>query len=146
MSEKNAHQFLLRMRQLRDRMERVENVCSFGMPDTNGCFVGYEFWIETKQPTEPKRAGTPLFGSNHQLELNQRNWFLAQRSAGGAGIIYIQTDKGLRMFIGGGHADEINDLTIEQLLAISFWNNATHPKEPVVARAALINYCMSCRP
>lgn len=141
MSEKNAHQFLLRMRQPKDRLERIENVLVPGMPDVNGCFSRNEFWIETKQPREPKRVTTPLFGSNHDLSLEQRNWFLTQRNAGGNGIIYIQTDQLTRMFIGGEHADKINNATMMELLLMSFWCNKTQGGDAAVARAMLIGYC-----
>lgn len=143
MSEKNAHKFLLRMRTTaRDRLDRVENVLGAGMPDVNGCFEGREFWIETKQPREPVRASTPLFGSNHDLSQDQLNWFLAQCNAGGNGIIYIQTDKLHRMFIGAEFADLVNGSTLRGLEGMAFWNSASDPDTPQEARERLLRYCM----
>jgi hypothetical protein len=141
LSEKNAHQFLLRMRQPGDRLDRIENVLLPGMPDVNGCFTRNEFWIETKQPREPKRINTPLFGSNHDLSQDQKNWFLSQKNAGGNGIIYIQTDQGTRLFIGGEHADAINSATVTELMILAFWSNKMQSGDAAVARAMLIGYC-----
>jgi hypothetical protein len=142
MSEKNAHKFLLRMRTTpHDRLERIENVLVPGMPDVNGCFDGREFWIETKQPREPVRASTPLFGSNHDLSQDQLNWFLRQRNAGGNGIIYVQTDKLTRLFIGAEFADIVNEATLKSLQAMAFWNSRDNPS-PLEARERLMRYCV----
>lgn len=145
MSEKNAHKFLLSMRRLGDRLDRIENVLGSGMPDTNICFGGFECWIETKQPKEPKRETTPLFGSNHDLSQQQRNWILGQLNAGGNAIIYIQTDRGFRMFIGGEHADAVNQRNVGELLALSFWDNGIRGSGGDAARTALIAYCLRRR-
>lgn len=143
MSEKNAHKFLLRMRASpHDRLERIENVLLPGMPDVNGCFIGHEFWIETKQPKEPARPGTPLFGSNHDLSQDQANWFLRQKNAGGNGIIYIQTDRMTRLFIGGEFADLINVSTLRGLEAVALWSSLRDPADPMTAREHLLKYCM----
>ena len=46
MSEKLAYQHL-RKGVLRkgDRLTRIENLIGTGLPDTNGCFEGHEFWM-----------------------------------------------------------------------------------------------------
>lgn len=105
-----------------DRIDRIENLIGVGFPDTNGCFAGSEFWMEIKAPQEPKRGSTPLFGSNHNLSVVQRNWFLRQRRAGGRGFIYIETDR-RRLLLSGKHADAINESTVEGLLCLCLWNS-----------------------
>jgi hypothetical protein len=98
----------------KDRLDRVENIVITGMPDVNYCADGIECWIEFKHPTEPKRATTPLFGSNHKLSQDQKNWFLRQKQAGGYCFILIATDKRW-MLIDGKYADLINEKTVDEL-------------------------------
>jgi hypothetical protein len=123
MSEKRAYTLLKRhlvAGKPRRRLDRVENIISSGWPDCNGCFNGAEFWIEIKEPKEPKRATTPLFGSNHNLSLEQRNWIKRQLLAGGLAYIYIDTGN-WRLLMGGSSADEINSLTLNQLKDSALW-------------------------
>jgi hypothetical protein len=107
------------------RLDRVENVVVGGWPDTNGCFSGVEFHIEIKAPKEPKRATTPLFGSNHKLSQDQKNWIKRQMNSGGLAYVYIDTGKN-RMLIGGSFADDINEMTVGELASIALWH-ATVP-------------------
>lgn len=124
-----------------DRIDRVENVLVFGMPDVNFCAEGIECWIELKAPTEPKKDKTPLFGSNHKLSIEQMNWLFKQVGAGGRCFILIGTDKRW-LLIDGFYADYINTLTITELEDIALWK----AKSPVIGcnrwadlRQALIN-------
>jgi hypothetical protein len=110
----------------KDRLDRVENVVVVGMPDINYCSDNVECWIEQKSPKEPVRSTTRLFGSNHKVSQDQKNWFKRQVDAGGNAYFLIVTDKRW-MLIGGEHADSINDLTVEQLLRIALW----HTPKPV---------------
>ena len=124
MSEKRAYKKLkdaLLLPGTERRLGRVENMCDSGWPDCNGCFDGIEFWIEIKEPTEPKRSTTPLFGSNHRLSVEQRNWIINQLHAGGLVYIYIDTGRH-RMLMSGNLADKINILTLKQLLYLSLWH------------------------
>ena len=105
-----------------DRCDRIENVMVLGMPDVNCCIHGNEFWIEIKSPKEPKRKTTKLFGSNHKLSQDQQNWFLRQANANGLGFVLICTNKRWMLIDGCKHADKINDLTVDELIAISLYN------------------------
>jgi len=101
--------------QKNDRINRVEYPITPGMPDVNCCLFGIgEFWIETKTPIEPKRASTPLFGSNHRVTIDQINWHRAQYQAGGASYILIDTDKRL-LIVAGRLIEQINNMTIAEL-------------------------------
>ena len=121
MSESNDYQtFKRNVPGPRDRLDRIENVVVNGMPDINMCIEGVELWIELKSPTEPKRATTRLFGSNHKLSVDQKNWFLRHRTAKGFAYILIATDKRW-ILINGKDADLVNDLTVLQLLELSIW-------------------------
>ncbi|HET8687919.1 MAG TPA: hypothetical protein VFM18_14855 [Methanosarcina sp.] len=103
-----------------DRIDRIENVILTGMPDVNYCIEGAEGWIELKSPTEPKRQSTKLFGSNHKLSQEQKNWFLRQRNSGGRGFVLICSDKRW-LLIDGCHADSINEMTVEELVGVAIW-------------------------
>lgn len=107
--------------QFGDRMDRVENSMVQGMPDINLCLESIEVWLEFKSPLEPKRDRTPLFGSNHRVSQDQMNWFKRQLDAGGRAWFVIKTDQRW-LLIHGKHADQINNLTVSQLIAISDWH------------------------
>jgi hypothetical protein len=99
-----------------DRFDRIENGLAPGWPDVNYVLAGVEGWIELKAPVEPVKPSTPLFGSNHQVSLDQRNWFLRQLNARGRCWLLIGTDKRLMLLHGWlvAHQD-VNKLTIDQL-------------------------------
>ncbi len=103
-----------------DRLDRIENVVVTGMPDINMCIGGTEVWIEQKSPKEPKRSTTALFGSNHKVSQEQANWMLRQRKAGGKCYFLISTDKRW-MLIGGFLADQINSMTVDELMEQAAW-------------------------
>lgn len=125
MDESSVFQRLkLRICRPEDRFERVENGLLTGMPDVNYCLVGVEGWIELKCPDEPKRPDTPLFGSNHKVEVEQRNWMLRQARAGGRGWLFIATEQRLMLIEGkkvGDLSGKINEMTTHQLERISKW-------------------------
>jgi hypothetical protein len=103
------------------RCERVENLLVFGMPDVNVCLSGGdEFWLEIKSPVEPKRPSTSLLKSQHGVSQDQKNWFLAQRRAGGRAMFWIGTDK-RRILLPGAHADFANELTVGEMLERALW-------------------------
>jgi hypothetical protein len=111
-----------------DRLDRVENFVVAGMPDINFCSEGKESWIEQKSPTEPKRQSTKLFGSNHKISQDQKNWFLRQMKAEGNAYFLIVTNKQW-MLVGGEHADEINEMTTEEIANICLWKTKKPVKE-----------------
>lgn len=107
-----------------DRVERIENGISAGTPDVNYCLRGTEGWVELKAPLEPKRPSTPLFGSNHDVSIDQLNWFHKQHMAGGIGWLLIGTDKRHFALAGKNVAalgPKINNHTVESLCAIAVW-------------------------
>lgn len=105
----------------KDRGQRVENFVGAGFPDTNLCLNGIEAWMEIKAGKEPVRETTSFLTNNHPLNQDQKNWFLAQKRAKGLGFIYIQTDK-RRIFLNGCKwADQINYMTVKELVKNSMW-------------------------
>lgn len=134
MSEKRAYKLLkgavVRAGDYERRMDRVENIVLPGCPDVNGCFNGVEFWIEIKEPKEPKRAKTPLFGSNHRLSVEQRNWIKRQLLAKGLAYIYIDTGS-WRLLISGRWADELNEMTLSELKDVALWVGKVPIKDTV---------------
>lgn len=126
-----------------DRIDRIENIMIVGMPDVNCCIEGCESWMEIKSPTEPKRSTTPLFGSNHKVSQDQKNWFLRQRNAGGRAYLLITTDK--RWMLIGSKIDFVNEMTIEELVSISLYNfeldsNGRVPKNKVLGMREILTY------
>ena len=129
MAETNDYKVLKKnLPQGRDRLDRVENVVVIGMPDINFCSENVECWIEQKSPKEPVRGTTRLFGSNHKVSQDQMNWFKRQLDAGGNAYFLIVTDKRW-MLIGGELADEINNMTVDELLKASLWSTPTPVKD-----------------
>jgi hypothetical protein len=108
----------------KERMERIENGLLPGMPDVNYCLASTEGWIEIKSPTEPKRPDTALFGSNHPVGVDQANWFLKQRLAGGRAFLYIATNRRLILMDGrdvGEAGIAMNKWPVSLLIARSAW-------------------------
>ena len=129
MAETNDYKVLKKnLPQGRDRLDRIENVVVIGMPDINFCSENVECWIEQKSPKEPVRGTTRLFGSNHKVSQDQMNWFQRQLDAGGNAYFLIVTDKRW-MLIGGELADEINNMTVDELLKASLWSTPKPVKD-----------------
>lgn len=132
MSEKVAYKALKdHMAVGMDRITRIENLFGVGDPDLNYCIDGVEGWVEIKYPTEPKRSSTKLFGSNHPLSQDQKNWILSQLNAGGRAWILIVSDQRW-ILVHGEHADNINEMTLSNILGICHWtaNKPVKGKEP----------------
>jgi len=121
-SEKTAHdRFRNNLAGRFNRINRVENPITPGMPDTNCCFQGIgEFWVEIKAPTEPKRPATPLFGSNHDVSRQQINWHLHQWQCGGRSYFLIDTDQRV-LVVSGCVAERINFMTVAELAEVSLF-------------------------
>lgn len=146
MSEKTDYKkFRAAVHKNGDRIERIENLLVVGMPDVNCCIAGTEFWLEIKSPKEPKRLSTPLFGSNHKLSQEQKNWFLSQKNAGGLGYILICTDQRWILIDGCLYADLINEKTVDELCELAtYW---FYTKNGIVKKevaSEMINYIV-CR-
>lgn len=121
MTEKQMWQVIRKkLPSFEDRLERIENAASVGMPDVNFCTRGIECWIELKAPTEPKNHNAKLFKNNYGLSQNQKNWFKKHLQAGGLGIILICTQKRW-LAIEGRFADEINNWTLKECFMRAFW-------------------------
>lgn len=122
MSENKAQSFLRSALVIgpSDRMERVENLLVDGMPDVNCCIEGKEFWVENKEPKEPKRLSTPLFGSNHKFSQSQLNWFLAQRRAGGNAFAFIWTDR-RGILLKSDHVELANSMDMRDFENLALW-------------------------
>jgi len=114
----------LRERLLRpgDRLGRVENGLEAGWPDVNYCLLGgREGWIEIKAPILPAKPSTPLLASQHNLTVEQSNFFLAQHNAGGLAFLFIATELGV-ILIGAEVAKDrkiVNSSTVDELRMLS---------------------------
>lgn len=129
MSEKNAYKnFKTNVCNLHfDRIDRIETRTLQGVPDVNLCLQGgNEMWIEIKSPKEPKKKTTPLFGSNHKVTQEQKNWFHRQLTAGGRGFFLIYTDK-RTILLNSIYYDVINEMALDEILEKSDW----HAMKPV---------------
>jgi hypothetical protein len=121
MSEKIAYKTLKEkvFDRTKDRIDRIEAGVD-GIPDTNFCIGGKEGWIEIKAPTEPKRATTKLFASNHKISKDQENWFIRQVKAKGRAFILVSTDKRWMLFLPSA-VQILNDMTVEQMQFLAIW-------------------------
>lgn len=122
MNEKAAYRAFRRALPPFARCDRIENVVCAGMPDVSLCLNGVEWWIEFKAPTEPRRAGTPLFGSNHKILPTQIAWFTRCLQAGGNCGVLISTDKRW-IFIEGQHVPNLNSMPVADICARALWTS-----------------------
>lgn len=121
MSEKNVYgTFKAGIAGKATRIDRIENLRVDGMPDVNVCISGRESWVEIKSPREPVRPATPLFGSNHKLSIDQKNWFKNQIQSKGNCYVLIRTDRRC-LLLHGKYADDINDMPVDLLEELADW-------------------------
>lgn len=126
MNEKTAYRWLReKVFKPYDRVDRLENIAVPGMPDVSYCAAGTEGWIEIKSPVEPKRGTTALFGSNHKVSQDQKNWFLRQLRAEGAAYLFICTEQ-RKMLVHGEYAETINEMTVAQIVDVAKWHRSTN--------------------
>jgi hypothetical protein len=69
-----------------------------------------------------------LFGSNHKVSQDQANWMLRQFRAGGRAFFLIATDKRW-ILISGAFADEINKMTVAELVESARWTTTKPVKD-----------------
>jgi len=72
-------------------LNRVENGVSSGMPDTEGCLRGVQFWIELKCSARPARPTTPI---KPKFRPAQVPWLKRRWKAGGRAFVLLQVAKG----------------------------------------------------
>lgn len=99
------------------RFERQENLVSVGDPDLT-CTAprNWVTRIELKSvATPPARPGTPLLGEARGLSIEQRNWHMEHRRAGGISYVLISCGSYKFWTIDGGLHDEVNSFTIDEL-------------------------------
>lgn len=75
-------------------IQRFEDKLSFGIPDSNICYEGHDFWFEGKFLREyPKRGNTRV---QVGLREDQRNWLNARKRAGGTCVVWVREPRGWR--------------------------------------------------
>ena len=72
-------------------LQRIENSVGNGVPDTNGCLAGRDFWIELKVAKGNKVALTPL----------QAAWLRTRWNVGGRSFVLARKGDVLRLWAGG---------------------------------------------
>lgn len=78
-------------------IQRIEDKLTSGIPDTNACLNGTEFWAEGKFLKElPKRNSTlATFGKKGEPRLiHQCNWLTARAKAGGLTFWWLRVRDG----------------------------------------------------
>lgn len=125
------------------RMERVETMVSDGFPDViikvwSNPIV---FMTELKAVHSlPMRQTTRVFGGEG-LSVDQKNWMLSWRQAGGTGLIIAACGEGAKAFhwaLDGIHADAFNDMTERELNLAAFASGVGRtfwPRLPDLLRA-----------
>ena len=73
-------------------IQRIENLCRNGMPDTNGCIRSRDFWVELKWLASwPKEATRIVLLPKYRQE--QRIWIRRRIEAGARNVfILLQVD------------------------------------------------------
>jgi len=98
MSETNATRTLrTHLKAMGVHVQRIEDKLTAGIPDTNGCVSGVEFWAEGKFVKQlPARPTTLVrFGSKGEQRLAlQRNWLMARQQAGGRCFWWVRVRDG----------------------------------------------------
>lgn len=81
----------------RVHIQRVEDKMTTGVPDTNVCLLGKEFWLEGKFIRDlPKRDSTPV---KIGLRADQATWLETRHRAGGQCFVWIRVrDVGWMLF------------------------------------------------
>ena len=79
-------------------MYRVENLISYGGPDTGGCYLGACFEIELKCSSRPARPTTPI---KCEIQPTQIPWHTQRRLAGGVSFVLLQvaSDRDARRYL-----------------------------------------------
>ena len=77
--------------------QRVEDLCSVGIPDINFCYSGAEYWIEAKWlEAYPKRPSTPV---RLGLTPEQALWLTERRRAGGRTCVVAKVGRQWLVFV-----------------------------------------------
>lgn len=101
----------------RVRLERIENVVGVGTPDVLACCHITAF-VELKAiDAPPVRETTRVLGTSG-LSRDQRNWHVDWHKWGGTSYVLIGVGRRIFM-LPGALADEVNEMTMEQLAARS---------------------------
>lgn len=81
----------------RVHIQRFEDKLSGGIPDTNVCWDGVEFWLEAKYVKDlPKRATTKV---KVDLRPDQALWLETRQRAGGFCFVWVRVrDEGWLLF------------------------------------------------
>lgn len=96
-------------------LERHENAVGFGRPDVDVMYRGVTLPVELKaRENYPARTTTPILGSAHGLNLNQRNWWLTWYRCGGCGYIIIRVEHDLYC-VPASVTEVVNELTESEL-------------------------------
>lgn len=84
-------------------IQRFEDKLAHGIPDSNICYQGREFWLEGKfLRSYPKRVTTRV---QIGLRPDQCNWLTARKRAGGVCVVWVREQRGWRYV-----TDNFNDL------------------------------------
>lgn len=98
---------------------RVENSVLPGTPDVNGCYKGFEFWIELKTISRwPTRAGSILIP---HFTPQQRIWLKKRCAARGSAWLLLRVDATREHFLlyGADAAQLPADATRDRLMTAS---------------------------
>jgi hypothetical protein len=93
------------------RLNRIENSVGDGVPDVNICCNGLECWVEIKIGSVRRNPEQPIFDKKYGVTVEQINWHINQRQAGGASYLLIRIADELYL-IAGSEAGVINLWTL----------------------------------
>lgn len=99
-------------------LERVENVVADGQPDVRVASHCHIKEVELKAAKIPARADTPLLGKKG-LRVSQVSWHRKAAIYGLPVFTLIRDDRKRLYLVHCMHAQDINNMTVEQLRAVS---------------------------
>lgn len=117
-------------------LERIENMCSSGMADTNGCFEGREFWIELKTTDRPKTSRGRV---RLRFEKSQRPWLRRRWNSGSQAYALIQVganDEAKRYLIPGNTIFRMDEYEFEEDLEIACIGSPYMSAEKIIELAS----------
>lgn len=98
------------------RLERIEAIINPGIPDLHCTARGRTSWVELKaRATFPAREFSPVLTEDAGLSVDQRNWHLDYRRAGGrvATLISVGVSANVHAYflMGGHNSDTVNSMS-----------------------------------
>ena len=118
-------------------MCRVENACSRGMADVEGCLAGSQFWIELKVVDAPRDTDKPL---PVKFQPGQVEWLKRRHKAGAHVGLLIKVSGNARKprtYLISGFLADIVEAGLSEAKLFQFGKLISEPEDAIVAALTL---------